>query len=262
MSPVQRCSLFTWLIVPLSSPPSNTAATGIEINFQNSHKKWQSWQLLCWSHRCVWMFHIHVVARADFSNSFRKYFLSVSSEVMASESDPIKLFSSNQSALYKAVDAVNQTEDNIQQQHQHHQQQQQQQQHQADISTGSRISSNAWKSTCESLKVLIVWEIVFLGWMRNIFWQSTTDHWWCSDTDKIRLATLNQWIRATNQYTSQTHFFTDHHPPTVISLSFLHHFSIISSSFLHHSFIISSSFLHHFFIISSSFLHHFFIFPS
>ena len=25
-----------------------------------------------WSHRCVWMFHIHLVARADFSNSFRK----------------------------------------------------------------------------------------------------------------------------------------------------------------------------------------------
>ena len=77
-----------------------------------------------------------------------KKILSVSS-VMASESDPIKLFSSNQSALYKAVDAVNQTEDNIHQQ-------QHQQQHQADNSTGSRISSNACKSTCESLKVLIV----------------------------------------------------------------------------------------------------------
>ena len=85
---------------------------------------------------------------------FQKKFFSVSSEVMASESDPIKLFSSNQSALYKAVDAVNQTEDNIHQQHQ--QQQQQQQQHQADNSTGKRILSNACKGTCESRKVLIV----------------------------------------------------------------------------------------------------------
>ena len=82
-----------------------------------------------------------------------KKILSVSS-VMASESDPIKLFSSNQSALYKAVDAVNQTEDNIHQQQQH--QQQQQQQHQADNSTGKRILSNACKSMCESRKVLIV----------------------------------------------------------------------------------------------------------